>query len=90
MNFKEYNSFINNHKYDMTHFIIYYNLKCNEDFSKLKDEEIEKMISLVYKAYENDESNTDLSHICDVAFNHKNDIIGDNFTKWDLLRACYE
>ena len=26
MNFKEYDNFINNHKYDMLHFIIYYNL----------------------------------------------------------------
>lgn len=101
INFKEYNNFINNHKYDMLHFIIYYNLKCTlvNEFEKLTDEEITTIISFIYDTYLKDENNIDLSHMCDVAMKHKNDIINNEyneflgrytFTKWDLLGACYE
>ena len=90
MNFKEYDKFINNHKYDMLHFIIYYNLKCNDDFKNLNENEIEQLIYFIHSTYLKDENYMDLSHICDVAIINKNDIINNNFTKWDLLGACYE
>ncbi len=37
MDFKEYDEIIKKHKYDMLSMIIYYNLKCNEDFKNLKE-----------------------------------------------------
>lgn len=90
MNFKEYDEIIKNHKYDMLFMIIYYNLKCNDDFKNLKENDIEVLINFIHKTYLYDENNMDLSHMCDVALNYKNDIINENWTKWDLLGACYE
>ena len=40
MNFKEYDEIIKKHKYDMLHFIIYYNLICDklvENVEKILD-----------------------------------------------------
>ncbi len=92
MNFKEYDSFINNHKFDMTQFIIYYNLKCNDDFKNLKENDIEILIQFIYKAYLKDENNIDLGHICDKALENKTKILENNidiFNIWDLLEVCY-
>lgn len=90
MNFKEYDKIIKEHKYDMLFMIIYYNLKCNDNFKITKDEEIEKLIHFIHYTYLKDENYMDLGHICDVALTHKDDIINDKFTKWDLLKVCYE
>ena len=90
MNFKEYDEIISNHKYDMLFMIIYYNLKCNDDFKNLKENDIEKLIHFIHYTYLKDENNIDLSHMCDVALIHKDDIINNKFSKWDLLEACYE
>lgn len=89
MNFKEYDKIIKEHKFDMLYLIIYYNLKCNDTSKKLSDEDIEKLIHFVYKAYLKDEECIDLGYICDIALKYKDDILKDNFSTWDLLERCY-
>lgn len=92
MNFKEYDNFIKEHKFDMLHFIIYYNLKCNEDLGmeQLTNEEIQKIIELIWKAYMSDEDHLDLAYICDKSVENSEKILDGNWTKWDLLEVCYE
>lgn len=93
MNFKEYDEIIKKHKYDMLSMIIYYNLKCNEDFKNLKENDIIMLIQFIYKAYLKDESHIDLGYICDKALENKKEILKNNvnvFNTWDLLEACYE
>ena len=48
MNFKEYDEIIKKHKYDMLSMIIYYNLKCNEDFKNLKENDIIMLTVIEY------------------------------------------
>ena len=50
MNFKEYDKFISEHKFDMLFMIIYYNLKCNELSESLTDGELETLITKSQKA----------------------------------------
>lgn len=90
MNFKEYDKIIKEHKYDMLFMIIYYNLQCNENFKQLDENDIKELIHFIHYTYLKDENYIDLGHICDVALTHKDDIINDKFTKWDLLKVCYE
>lgn len=93
MNFKEYDEIIKKHKYDMLSMIIYYNLKCNEDFKNLKENDIIMLIQFIYKAYLKDESHIDLGYICDKALENKKEILKNDvnvFNTWDLLEACYE
>lgn len=93
MNFKEYDEIIKKHKYDMLSMIIYYNLKCNEDFKNLKENDIIMLIQFIYKAYLKDESHIDLGYICDKALENKEKIKKNDvniFNTWDLLEVCYE
>lgn len=93
MNFKEYDEIIKKHKYDMLSMIIYYNLKCNEDFKNLKENDIIMLIQFIYKAYLKDESHIDLGYMCDKALENKKEILKNDvnvFNTWDLLEACYE
>lgn len=93
MNFKEYDEIIKNHKYDMLFMIIYYNLKCNDDFKNLKENDIIMLIQFIYKAYLKDESHIDLGYICDKALENKENILKNDvniFNTWDLLEVCYE
>lgn len=93
MNFKEYDEIIKNHKYDMLFMIIYYNLKCNDDFKNLKKDDIIMLIQFIYKAYLKDESHIDLGYICDKALENKKEILKNDiniFNTWDLLEVCYE
>ena len=93
MNFKEYDEIIKKHKYDMLHFIIYYNLYVNENLqleyhntkSKHINEQIKKLIYIIYDAYMKDETGTDLARICDTAVEYKNEILNDKMNKWELL-----
>lgn len=94
MDFKKYDEIIKEHKFDMLHFIIYYNLKCNNIFLESEefkhDEYINVIISTIYDAYIKDESHLDLSFICDTALEYKDKILNDeNFGKWELLNLCY-
>ena len=89
MNFKEYDKIIKEHKYDMLFLEIYYNLTCNDNFETLTDEEKEKLIHFIHRAYWKDETHTDLGCICDKALDYKDDILKDDvnvFNTWDLLR----
>ena len=91
MNFKEYDKIIKEHKYDMLFLEIYYNLTCNDSFETLTDEEKEKLINFIHRAYLKDETHTDLGCICDKALDYKDDILKDDasvFNTWDLLREC--
>ena len=90
--FKEYDEFINNHKYDMLRFIIYYNLKCNDDLiiNELSEDDIEKIINLIWEAYMKDEQHLDLGYICDKLVENAEKILDGNWNKWDLLEVCYE
>ncbi len=90
MNFEEYDEIIKKHKYDMLFMIIYYNLQCNDDFKKLKENDIIKLIHFIHYTYLKDENHIDLGHICDKAIENKENILNDKWTKWDLLEACYE
>ena len=90
MNFKEYDKFINEHKFDMLFMIIYYNLKCNELSESLTDDELKTLINYIHKAYLKDENYCDLSHICDKALDYKNEILSDDLNVWDFLGVCYE
>lgn len=94
MNFKEYDNFIDNHKYeyDMLHFIIYYNLKCNCDLEieKLTDEEIKRIIELILSTYMASDQRLDLLFICDKLVENVEKIIEGNWTKWNLLDACLD
>lgn len=91
MNFKEYDKIIKEHKYDMLFLEIYYNLTCNDNFETLTDEEKEKLINFIHRAYLKDETHTDLGFICDKALDYKDDILKDDvnvFNTWDLLKEC--
>ena len=91
MNFKEYDKIIKEHKYDMLFLEIYYNLTCNDNFETLTDEEKEKLINFIHRAYLKDETHIDLGCICDKALDYKDDILKDDvnvFNTWDLLREC--
>ena len=91
MNFKEYDKIIKEHKYDMLFLEIYYNLTCNDSFETLTDEEKEKLINFIHRAYLKDETHTDLGCICDKALDYKDDILKDDvnvFNTWDLLQEC--
>ena len=60
MNFKEYDKIIKEHKYDMLFLEIYYNLTCNDSFETLTDEEKEKLIHFIHRAYLKDETHTQI------------------------------
>lgn len=93
MNFKEYDKIIKEHKYDMLFLEIYYNLTCNDNFETLTDEEKEKLIHFIHRAYLKDESHIDLGYICDKALENKKEILKNDvniFNTWDLLEVCYE
>lgn len=93
MNFKEYDKIIKEHKYDMLFLEIYYNLTCNYNFETLTDEEKEKLIHFIHRAYLKDETHTDLGYICDKALENKKEILKNDvnvFNTWDLLEVCYE
>lgn len=95
MNFKEYDNFIDNHKYDMIHFMIYYNLKCNEnlqlDIIDINNKpniqkQLNDLIQFIYETYMKDEEHLDLSYICDKAVEYKNEILN---RKWNELENKY-
>lgn len=87
MTFKEYDEFIEKHKYDILYFIIYYNLKCNDDFDKIKKEELDTLMDFIHHTYIKDEFHIDLGHICDIALEHKDEIINnEQFSRWDLMQ----
>ena len=91
MNFKEYDEMIKNHKYTMLFMIIYYNLKCNDDFNNLNDNEIITLINFIHDAYLKDENHIDLGYICDKAVEFKKEILKNDrniFNIWDLLSEC--
>lgn len=93
MNFKEYDEIIKEHKYDMLFLEIYYNLTCNDNFETLTDEEKEKLIHFIHRAYLKDESRIDLGYICDKALKNKENILKNDvniFNTWNLLEVCYE
>lgn len=96
MDFKKWDKIIEENKFDMLFMIIYYNLKCNEDYDisiecgKAK-EELEYLINFIHKAYLKDENHIDLGLICDKAVEYKNEILKNNveiFNVWDLLNKC--
>lgn len=94
MNFKKYDEIIENNKYEMLFLEIYYNLTCNCElgFEKLKDDEKEKLIHFIHRAYLKDEGHIDLACICDKALELKDEILknDDNvFNTWDLLNKLY-
>ena len=95
-NLIEFENIIKANKYSMLFLFIYYNLKCNDtlkfnidicDDNDLK--EIHSLINFIYEAYMKDEHHTDLGYICDKAVEHKNKILNNEWTKWDLLKSCY-
>lgn len=101
MNFKEYEETIKKHKFDMIELFIYYNLKCNEnmqlDYVNIESENIKKqlefLIDFIYRADLKDETHLDLSYICDIAVENKNEILKNDptvFSTWDLLFKCSE
>lgn len=93
MNFKEYDEIIKEHKYDMLFLEIYYNLTCNDNFETLTDEEKEKLMHFIHRAYLKDESHIDLGYICDKALKNKENILKNDvniFNTWNLLEVCYE
>lgn len=96
MDFKKYNRIIDNNKYEMLFLHIYYCLKCNDDFkleydnleSKNIQEQLEKLIHFIDRAYLKDESHMDLGYLCDKAFEFKNEILLDKMNTWDFLEEC--
>lgn len=89
---KDFENVVNEHKYSMFHLMIYYCLKCNDEFESLSDDEIISLISFIYDAYMQDDNHTDLSYLCDRAILHKDDIMKNDynvFNKYDLLDECY-
>lgn len=94
MDFKEYDDFIKNHKFDMLYFIIYYNLKCNELSENIEEEDLEYIITFIYNSYLKDEEHIDLGYICDKALECKEEILYNknseylHFSYYDLLEKC--
>lgn len=89
MNFEEYDNFISNHKYDMLHFIIYYNFKCNSAIKNLEKDDVINLIKFVYNAYLNDETHLDLATICDEAIKNSNNILSNKIFTDEFLDMCY-
>ena len=95
-NLVEFENIINANRYSMVFLHIYYNLKCNHylifDIETCGDntlKQIHSLINFIYEAYMKDEQHTDLGYICDKAVEHKNEILNNKWTKWDLLKSCY-
>lgn len=87
MNFKEYDEIIKKHKYDMLHFIIYYNLKCNDDLiiNELTEEDMQKFIQLIWSAYMCDEQHLDLAFICDKLVENAEKILDGKLDKMGFI-----
>ena len=90
MNFEKYDKFINENKYEMLCFEIYYNLSCNDNFKELRknEEDLKKVIYFIHNTYLKDESHVDLGCLCDTAMKYITYILKDkDFTSYDLLRV---
>jgi hypothetical protein len=92
MNFEKYDKFINENKYEMLFFEIYYNLSCNGDFKDLREneEDLKKVIYFIHNTYLKDENHVDLCCLCDTAMEYIRCIIDEDndFTVYDLLRIA--
>ena len=95
-NLIEFENIIKQNRYSMLFLFIYYNLKCNDnlefDIETCGDnslKQIHSLINFIYEAYMKDIHHTDLGYICDKAVEHKNKILNNKWTKWDLLKSCY-
>ena len=93
--YNEFEKTIKKHNFDMIQLFIYYNCTCYQDidFRKFTNEEKQKILYFIYKAYMKDEQHIDLSHICDIAMENYKDILKNNinvFNTWDLLEKCYQ
>ena len=89
MNFEKYDKFINENKYEMLFFEIYYNLSCNDNFKDLRknEEDLKKVIYFIHNTYLKDENHTDLGVLCDTGMHYIACILNDDFTSYDLLRV---
>lgn len=67
---KKFEKLIDENKYSMLQIIILYNMKCNNKYTELNDEQKEKLIGVIYSHYLKDETNTDLGLFSDIVMNN--------------------
>lgn len=67
---KKFEKVINDNKYSMFQIMVLYNMSCHENYTKLNDEQKEKLLGVIYNRYLKDETFTDLSHFSDIVMNN--------------------
>lgn len=75
---------INENKYNMLFLIILYNMKCHENYTKLKEEEKEKLLKVIHELYLKDESKIDLAVFSDIIMDNYKNILNKTMTKNDI------
>lgn len=92
--YDKFDQTINQHNFDMLHLFIYYCCNCyqEKEFRKFNNEDKQKILYFIYKAYTKDEHHLDLGYICDKAMENSEKILKNDinvFSTWDLLKECY-
>ena len=79
-----YENVINQHKFDMLQIIILYNMKCHQNYTKLNNEEKEKILKFLYTLYLKDETKTDLGVFSDYAMSNYTKVLNGEITRENI------
>lgn len=72
---KKFEKLIDKNKNSMLQIIILYNMKCNDKYTELNDEQKEKLMGVIYSHYLKDETSTDLGLFSDIVMNNYIEIL---------------
>lgn len=75
--------FVDN-KYEMLTAIILYNMSCHENYTKLNEEEKEKILNFAYNFYMKDESCIDMGKITDTIMENYESILNGQLDKSNI------
>lgn len=81
---KKFEKVIKENKSGMLPIIILYNMSCHENYSKLTDEEKEKLLGFLYCLYIKDETFTDLGVFSDIVMNNYEKVLKEEITKQNI------
>lgn len=78
---KKFEKVINDNKYSMFQIMVLYNMSCHDNYTKLNDEEKEKILGFLYTLYMKDESKTDLGVFSDIAMENYKKVLNGEIDK---------
>lgn len=81
---KKFEKVINDNKYSMFQIMVLYNMSCHENYTKLNDEEKEKILGFLYTLYMKDESKTDLGAFSDIAMENYEKVLNGEIDKTNI------